>query len=112
MLCKVIYYAAYKIIYKAVFICATKFYFYIVEYNTSCRYNIRPLNGVCQWQNITMRLYSSSSDSSSDSSSSDSDSDTEKTKSQKYVKNSAANKENLGSFLNNMIKVSYNFQLF
>ncbi|XP_011252170.1 28S ribosomal protein S31, mitochondrial [Camponotus floridanus] len=71
------------------------------------RYNIRPLNGVYQWRNITIRLYSSSSDSSSsDSSSSESDSDSEKTKSPKYAKNSAAsnNKNNLGSFLNNMIQ--------
>lgn len=71
------------------------------------RYNIRPLNGVYQWRNITVRLCSLSSDSSSsDSSSSESDSDSEKTKSPKYAKNSAAsnNKDNLGSFLNNMIQ--------
>ncbi|GAB1863232.1 Small ribosomal subunit protein mS31 [Camponotus japonicus] len=69
------------------------------------RYNTRPLNGVYQWRNITIRLYSSSSDSSSsDSSSSESDSDSEKTP--KYATNSAAanNKDNLGSFLNNMIQ--------
>lgn len=57
-----------------------------------------------------VRLYSSSSDSSS----SDSDSDTEKSKSKKNVKNSVTsdNRDNLGSFLNNMIQVNYDFQLF
>ncbi|CAL1677949.1 unnamed protein product [Lasius platythorax] len=69
------------------------------------KYNIRPLNGVLfQWQNVTVRLCSSSSSSDS----SDSDSDTEKAKSKKYVKkeNFAAsdNKDNLESFLNNMIQ--------
>lgn len=64
-----------------------------------------------QWQNVTVRLCSSSSSSDS----SDSDSDTEKAKLKKYVKkeNFAAsdNKDNLESFLNNMIQVNY-FQLF
>ncbi|XP_050450753.1 28S ribosomal protein S31, mitochondrial isoform X2 [Cataglyphis hispanica] len=66
------------------------------------KYNIRPLNGALfQWRNNTVRLYSSSSDSSSDS-----DSDTEKSKSKKTVKNSVTsdNRDNLGSFLNNMIQ--------
>lgn len=115
MLCKVIYYAAYKIIYKIVFIILYNCIFILRNMIFFYRYNIRPLNGVYQWRNITVRLCSSSSDSSSsDSSSSESDSDSEKTKSPKYAKNSAAsnNKDNLGSFLNNMIQVNYNFQLF
>lgn len=69
------------------------------------KYNIKSLNGALfQWRNITVRLCSSSSDSSS--SDSDSDSDTEKAKSKKNIKNSATsdNRNNLGSFLNNMIQ--------
>lgn len=69
-----------------------------------------------QWLNISMRLCSSSDSSDS---SSDSDSDTEKEKQRTFAKSRLSpaestnptipdSKDNLGSFLNNMIKVNYN----
>lgn len=82
------------------------------------KYNIRPINGALfQWLNITVRLYSSSSSSSSssDSSDSDSDSDSEKVKSKNFVKNTTStmsdNKDNLKSFLNNMIQQTVSTKL-
>ncbi|XP_032666280.1 uncharacterized protein LOC116841909 [Odontomachus brunneus] len=76
------------------------------------KYNIRPSSGVLsQWLNISMRLCSSSDSSDS----SDSDSDTEKVKQRNLAKSKLSSagstnptipdsKDNLGSFLNNMIK--------